>query len=223
MKILSNDMYLLLIDEEAEIKPKNKVWWEDPEDGLTSQLNTVIEVYEELIFMSEPYASEIEALPQEVSLVIAYYPLTEEAEELDLPKLPNPFEEVDIEKLAKEHGSLYINQREKELGYLSFCEGYKVAQSKQFSLEDVEKAIEMARSGSNGLISFKDFVKPDYTQEEIIQSLSTQQLPKEFIPEYEDYEVIGERDDDGYPLWSKKLKTITNSEGKEELVGTYKY
>src|SRR5690606_13674129 len=62
----------------------------------------------------------------------------------------------------------------------------KAAQSdKQFSLEDVKKAIEMAREYdfvqfTNGETEYK------YTEEEIVQSLSTQQTyPKEFIPEWE--------------------------------------
>jgi len=73
--------------------------------------------------------------------------------------------------------------------------------------------------GGGGLVLSEPIYENKYTEEEIIQSLSTQQLPKEFIPEIriinQDYRFErGQR---------KELKTITNSEGKQELVGTYKY
>lgn len=144
--------------------------------------------------------------------VIAFYPLTKEVKELDMPCLPNPFKEIDVEELAFEKYPVSPQKRR------IFIEGYKAAQSKQFSLGDIQKAFEAGVEWKrNPNVSELDA----YTN--LVQSLSTQQLPKEFIPEYEDYEVVGERDEDGYPLWSKRLKTITNSEGKEELVGTYKY
>lgn len=96
-----------------------------------------------------------------------------------------------------------------------FRDGYKAAQSKQFSLEDMKKAIEFSYNAGRRLE--RKAVSPDFNfkiyREELIQSLSTQQLPKEFIPEYEAKTEFG-------PF---KLKTITNSQGKEELVGTYKY
>lgn len=53
---------------EGEIKPNDKIYWTDPE-GLTSSLNTAIEVSEDMIFMSEPEASETEALPSECKKV----------------------------------------------------------------------------------------------------------------------------------------------------------
>lgn len=81
-----------------------------------------------------------------------------------------------------------------------------------FSLEDMKKAIEMATHiNPNNTDRF-------YSKEEIIQSLSTQQLPKEFIPEIEQYTQNYHKD-----IWYNRIKTITNSEGKEFLVGTYKY
>lgn len=103
-----------------------------------------------------------------------------------------------------------------------------------FSLEDMKKAIEMARE-----YEFIQFGGGDteskYTEEEIIQSLSTQQLPKEFVPEYTLIKENGIRElmkDEFYQkfpeelpncVFEKKLKTITTSEGKQLLVGNYKY
>lgn len=63
-----------------------------------------------------------------------YYPLTKEAKELDLPLLPNPFEEVDVEKLSQNKW----DELSKDLGLSvnseitwkgGFQHGYKAAQS----------------------------------------------------------------------------------------------
>jgi hypothetical protein len=72
--IIKTDNYLLVVSDE-EIKVKDKVYWTDPEDGISSQINTALEIYEDLIFMSEPNASEIEAFPHEVKKIIAHLPL----------------------------------------------------------------------------------------------------------------------------------------------------
>lgn len=52
------------------IKAGDKIYWTDPEDGVSSQFNTAIEVSENMVFMSEPDASEIEAFPHECIKVI---------------------------------------------------------------------------------------------------------------------------------------------------------
>lgn len=170
-----------------------------------------------------------------------YYPLTKEAKELDLLLLPNPFEEVDIEKLSKDYamentdsiGRNYSDLRE------SFIEGYKAAQTKgKYSLEDMKKAIEMAREADSTdgtvdldvVLCFPGVDNSDlrikWTREEIIQSLSTQQLPKEFImkkePIYEERYVSEMSAYMPYCIGEKPW-IITNSEGREELVGTYEY
>jgi hypothetical protein len=48
-----------------DVQVGDKVYWTDPE-GITSGFNTAIEVNQDLIFMSEPHASETEAFPSEV-------------------------------------------------------------------------------------------------------------------------------------------------------------
>lgn len=227
MKLITTKDYLLLINEEAEIKVKDKVWWEDPEDGLTSQLNTAIEVHEDLIFMSEANASEIEAFPHEVSLVIAYYPLKEEAKELDLPLLP-PFEEIDVEKLVFDYTLPNgFNRTDAGVSIMkAFIAGYKAAQSKgQYSLEDMLDAFEYGLSKPEFQLTRK--LKEDLTI--FVKLLSTQQLPKEFIPEYEYKEIIEKVDELSDKIGVtpkvtklyKTLKTITNSEGKQEIQGHY--
>lgn len=157
---------------------------------------------------------------------LAYYPLTPEAKELEgLPKLPNPFKEIDVEKLALEKYQYTsanppystITPRDKISG---FIEGYKAAQSKQFSLEDIQKAFEAGVAWHvNPNISEIDA----YTS--FIQSLSTQQLPSEFIPEtYCNYgdDCPSKGAYDKQHLCDIRIKTITNSEGKQELVGVWR-
>lgn len=219
MKLVETKEYLLLIDEEAEIEYDNLVY------------NTDVKVFYNISIQALPVVNPANVKP------IAYYPLTKEAKALDLPLLPNPFEEVDIEKLAENHVWEPIDDNEvpsKE----SFIKGYKAAQPKRFSLENMKKAIEMARENKPFIyheerelpVQLGEFQK--YSDEEIIQALSTQQLPKSFEPEYEYYDAC-HCNSIGYKADPKGcaernhceigLKTITNSEGKETIVGTYKY
>lgn len=187
MKLIQTKDYLLLIDEEAEIKKGDYIL----------EKESIINIFPD-------YLTDL----NECSKIIAYHSLTKEAKELDLPLLP-PFEnEVNINKLAETHAFNWYEKEDREIGKQSFIEGYKVAQSKQFSLEDMEKAFEYGKS-----------LEPFDCFEDFIQSLSTQQLPSEFIPEIriinQDYRFNeGQREE---------LKTITNQENKEVLVGTYKY
>lgn len=151
--------------------------------------------------------------------IIAYYPQTNQAKELDLPLLPNPFES---EYNANQIIEMLLNVCKSSYPLFEDWIEYKEAmkyqtqsQSKQFSLDDIKKAIQMARD-LRTLFPSNDY---KYDEDEIIQSLSIQKRPKWFIPEIiiinQDY-----RFDKGQ---REELKTITNSEGKLELVGTYKY
>lgn len=218
MKLIQTKDYLLLIDEESEIK--ENTWYEN----------------KGILFLSDYKYTEgnnpNNSNPRVTDFnnsVIAYYPLTKEAKELDLPLLP-PFEEVDVEKLANEW--FLINNYNKEdfihsyrvPNYITtknlFIEGYKAAQSKQFTLEDLKKAIAFAFNAGRRLE--RKAVSPDFSfeiyREELIQSLSNQQLPSEFFPEFDI--VHTDHAPNGF---EKVLKFKTNSEDKEELVGTYKY
>lgn len=165
---------------------------------------------------------------------------------------------------------------------LSFIYGYQAAQSKQYSLEDIEQILfdydnvdwskrehkqptiimkewlkEKIQSLPNQQFSLEDLIafgkkcfykgfdKSEnddsncYTawREEnsgLVQTLSTQQLPKKFIPEYdvvyfhgsgyytESQLSLKERETHSF-MKEQRLKTITNSEGKEELVGVWKF
>src|SRR5690625_4375192 len=111
-----------------------------------------------------------------------YYPLSKEVKELDLPMLPNPFKgEDDVNKLAKKvfeektsripvPTSFWLREVS---NYEEFWkEGYKASQSKQ--LELLKRAIQLASDAEN----------IEEVEREIIQTLSTQQLPVSFEPEY---------------------------------------
>lgn len=221
MKLINTKDYLLLIDGEVEIDEGDYYYWR-----LTNTVQT------NKLFIEDRKAGR-NGPKGEVYKVIAYFPLTKQAKELDLPLLPNPFEEVDVEKLALEYRpDINIKGIDFDLSNTrkAFVEGYKAAQSKQFSLEDMKKAIKMARRGicSNGefdlnaLYGLDDLqeVNHKYSDDEIIQSLSTQQLPKKFIPEYINTNSFGS-ETNGYDSGNFIPKTITNSEGKQELVGEY--
>ena len=65
--IVSKEMY---ITSDEKIKNGDWVYWTDPE-GLTSDINQVISVDEEMIFLSHPEHSETEALPHECRKIIA--------------------------------------------------------------------------------------------------------------------------------------------------------
>lgn len=199
MKLIKTADYLLLLDEEAEISKIGTLIYEND----TNLLNITGVDYE----------------PQGLdSKIIAYYPLTKEAKELDLPLLPNPFEkEIDVEMLADVFStSDKVHPDDSYISKVSYIEGYKAAQSKQFSLEDMKKAIEMAQTPiETGIGDYYPNIS------EIIQSLSTQQLPKEFKPLIEIYDFdygVGRK-----CIPKKILKTIINPKSKQVLVGNYKY
>jgi hypothetical protein len=234
MKLLKTDMYLLLIDEEAEIIVGD--YFLNPNFTLRECENLNITKYGNIQDKHE----HSWRLSMCKGKVIGYYPLTKEAKELDLPLLPS-FGEVDINRLAESfyrefpnnpkdkpdwtyNRDIHVHKKRK-----AFIDGYKAAQSKQFSLEDMKRAFEQGHKVGVYLADYKHEEK----WEEFIQSLSTQRLPKSFNPEYE-YLNCSECDGAGWMVSCEKcngegnkklstLKTITNSEGKEVLCGTYKY
>lgn len=201
--------YVLLIDEEAEIKV-NDLCLIDHNVGISTGYEIL--VCEEV--EKDGWYHFTDFKTGRCSKIIAYHPLNSETEELDLPLLPNPFEE-NIEILWSDFNKNH--NRNCPLSKEQFVRAinYKATQSKQFSLEDMKKAFEAgeARWGTDGLIDSE----PSFG--EFIQSLSTQKLPSEFIPEYD--EIIVDKLVPKMPI--DTIKTITNSEGKEELVGVYRY
>lgn len=225
-KLIKTKDYLILIDEEVEIIHPSYYYYKhfgedviSHTDDVMKGLNTVENLNKDNFF----------------SKIIAYRKLNENAKELDLPLLPNPFNPLNRRKFIY----LVKNTKGGEKGNIIFevirfeclkeaeewCKDKPhleieqqeivVSQSKQFSLEDINKAIAFGF----GIYRKEDRAPFNLEINEFIQSLSTQQLPKEFIPDYEEIEV--DRFIPKMPI--NILKTITNSEGKEELIGIYKY
>ena len=177
MKLINNDIYLLLIDAEAEIMYNDLCYDIYGSPGY----NNIKYVIRCLRSANDSYWNK------HTSKIIAYRKLNSEAKELDLPLLP-PFErEIDINEIAKQRAidrKWHPNSMETRRVGNEIIEavkyGYEIAQSKQFSLDDMKKAIEMAREYEFIRFGGGD-IESKYTEEEIIQSLSTQQLPKEFV------------------------------------------
>ena len=228
-KLIQIKDYLLLIDEEAEIQ-KGDLMYDNHLVGLCNCTKVVNKL---------PYSYTSSFL--NVDKVIAYYPLTKEAKELDLPLLPSFEVTKSIEHLAEEKADVEC-QIDSSLDYAGFykgfIEGYKAAQSKQFSLEDIKTVIKWLNKNYS-LIEDELFEPYIGKEDEVpdvffhsvyeealnrgIQSLSTQQLPKEFepimYPKYTQYD--GFEEDDEIPVMTPM--TSTNSEGKQELVGVWKF
>lgn len=213
MKLQQTDQYLLLIDEEAEIKSFPYFLWKDEVHKFHSDNGYGIKTWTG--YNDEDGSSEIVNWSNKwKGSVIAYYPLQENSPKLDLPLLPNPFKNnIDIEALQeglKEYPYRDINN---DLALGGYIRGYKAAQ-KKFSKEDMIKAFEEGmkwykKRTTSILDVYNDF----------IQSLSTQQLPIIFEPEYETI-TEGTNEFDFYE--KDVIKTIINSNGNKELVGKYK-
>lgn len=216
MKLVKTDLYLLLINEEAEIKEGDYYHWQLTN---TVQINKLFEEDKKL-GRKGPKGN--------VSKVIAYYPLNSEVKELDLPLLPNPFKITkSVECLAEEKADeeCQIDSSLNYAGfYKGFISGYKAVQqsNKQYSLQDIEQILFdydnvdwSKREHKKPTIMMKEWLK------EKIQSLSTQRLPKEFepimYPKYTQY--YGFEEDDEIPVMTPM--TSTNSEGKQEIQGKY--
>lgn len=235
LELKQTENYLLLIDKEAEIKKNDYKVMIDKKSLFYEQFEKHLGTY---------------CCNEQWGKIIGHYPLNDTAKELDLPLLPNPFKNNNEiggngfnEKLWEDYRKP-LNRSISHLEREAFIAGYKV-QTKQFNLEDIENAITQSyfamkitihdkyNNSENGLENLK---------QDIISSLSTKQLPKEFIPEYEyyyhsskefyidakfvkcskeQYELIKE-EIPSCPI-KVELKTIINSESKQELVGTYKY
>lgn len=224
-KLIQTKDYLLLIDEEAEIKGTPCLCY-----------NSIKNTWGDDVILYQGSMPEYHY--KGFQKIVAYYPLTKEAKELDLPLLPNPFEDLEYISFRKAK-EIFENSEGRKPNLLNdidtlvvsaIQEGYKAAQSKQFSLEDMNNlALFITNNFKINAWSNERYGDENNTNipsskivEEFIKSLSTQQLPKEFIPEYINTNSFGS-ETNGYDSGNFVLKTITNSEGKEELVGTYKY
>lgn len=220
MKLLQTKGYLLLIDEESRGIEFGEIGVNMRHSNLEPETRNIGGYGSDKFYWSH-------------KKIIAYYPLTKEAKELDLPLLP-PFEK-DIERLAEEFYREFPNnpldkptwRYNKDINVhrkrKAFINGYKAAQSKgTFTLEDMKKAIEIAQTPiETGIGNYYPNVN------EVLEQLSTKQLPVGFIPEPNDIGFMRYADISvGKKLYDKIMppfKIITNSEGIEEIQGSYKY
>jgi len=128
------------------------------------------------------------------------------AKELDLPLLPEIVVEDDVEKLAHD----YLNKNYEYVwddgDVKTFVAGHKAAIKTYGEVFD--------------FLDKNNYLSDDrkILQEEFIQSLKQPKTPKYFIAETEEYVGIGGR----FPQFDK-LKTRTNFQDRQVLVGTYSY
>ena len=168
----------LYITTDEEIKEGDWVYWTDPE-GLTSDINQVVSVDEEMIFISHPEHSETEALPHECRKIIAttdtelhYNKVVEEDMHMykeSLPHIPQhiieayikkPFDEVLVEyevKLKSYHIEPYEEVMLKTDS--NNCTIIHPVEDKMYSRDTLDKILkECYRGGVDG-VSWEEIAK----------------------------------------------------------------
>jgi hypothetical protein len=152
--------------------------------------------------------------------IIAYQPKGG-APKLYLPLLPEMIIEDEI--IGKPLDN-YIRERHNQDRCMGFIDGYKSA-TKRFSEDDLRKAYE---AGGN---SREDGINGDgeIEFEEYLESIKQPKTPKWFVAEMEDYCGSPYTTDrcpkcvDSCDRAYQRLKTATNSEGQQMLVGHYEF
>jgi hypothetical protein len=203
-KIIETPEYLLAVSDK-EIKELDTVYNQIP--------NSIKKVKskEELNLVKT-----INERANEIQKIIAYQPKGN-APELDLPLLPEMFVENNVKKLAENYTSNETDKTLKLISKYSFRDGHKAA-TKVYTEEDLRNAINMGIDlWMNSMTdNSAELTESDYQQ--IIQSLKqSKTTPKWFVAEME--EVAKPMPWIHIKTW--ELKTTTNSEGKQVLVGTY--
>lgn len=199
MKLVKTDEYLLLLDPQAK-----------REDGKPYLYKDDLE----LRFFSRQY-NQSAFVMQGNFPVIAHYPLQSDSTALDLPLLPNPFQEVNIESIVKRlHGTPeehLDNEEWREIDFGVKC--YQVAQSHgTYTLKDMTKAFEYGKS-----------LEPYDSFELFIESLSSHKLPKFFIPSNAGDHIVTGHNGLHNEFGTVLYHTSINEEGKEVILGEYVY
>jgi hypothetical protein len=202
-KIINTGDYLLIVDD-SEIKEGD--WVVDFRlDGriLVSKWNE--EDYEDGFFF-------------DAKKVISHLPLNNSPilEGVDL--LPPLEDEVDkFESFLDREIELELNTKETIDRIKWYYQQYFKSKQKNYTEEDLMKAIDMAREYTPDVVGF--------TKDEIIQSLNQPKMPVKFVCEMKkDYR----KNDDGEPIGlpvheTNKPKTTTNLQGLTQWVGEYIY
>ena len=201
-KIVETENYILAVSDE-EIKEGDWVY--------NRGIETFLQVKNIWIDKIDFLNSNLETFK-----VVAYQPKGN-APELDLPLLPEMFVENNVKKLAENYTSNETDKTLKLISKYSFRDGHKAA-TKVYTEEDLRNAINMGIDlWMNSMTdNSAELTESDYQQ--IIQSLKqSKTTPKWFVAEME--EVAKPMPWIHIKTW--ELKTTTNSEGKQVLVGTY--
>jgi len=155
---------------------------------------------------------------QDGSEIIAHLPLNNSPilEGVDL--LPPLEDEVDkFESFLDREIELGLNTKETIDRIKWYYQQYFKSKQKNYTEEDLMKAIDMAREYTPDVVGF--------TKDEIIQSLNQPKMPVKFVCEMKkDYR----KNDDGEPIGlpvheTNKPKTTTNLQGLTQWVGEYIY
>jgi hypothetical protein len=161
--------------------------------------------------------------------IIAHLP-KDDAKELNLPLLPEIVVEDDVEKLGEEYvideSYLPVYKEECRRAYIN---GYKAA-TKVYSEEDLRKAFNF---GANEGYNYKDLESIGEEPEELsekdwnnfVKTFKQPKTPKWFIAETVCDQCLDDETADScycnFGNHKTVLKTTTNSQGQQVLVGTY--
>jgi len=228
-KLIKTEGYLWLVDLEAEIKEND--YFYSP-------------ALQEVLFASRDMLSWNFDKSQEQKgwlKCLAYFPLQSDSKVLDLPLLPNPWRErIDPDDIVEELDNKLVRYSTEESDLwnawqIGVKDGYKTAQLKgSYSLEDMERAIDMSRKANSdqGVIDLDaiypysdDFtnINTVYTRYEIIKSLSSPILPKDFILSNSGNSIVvghnGLNNEFGTLIYSVTF----NENGKSVIEGEYVY
>ena len=195
-KLIKTDNYLLVVSDE-EIKEKDYIYWNNKVFKAieTTYLPTTKKIICHKPLNSAPYLDGVDVLPE--------------------------FEDEVIGKPLDD----YIRNKHTQEECIGFIDGYqKAKETYKYTEADLRKAVELARKGSvkdtyngYGRPTEPRFVLDNQSTDEIIQSLKQPKLPIAF-----DSAAYGiGNDEDGRAV--SEPRKITNSEGRREWVGTYKF
>lgn len=211
-KFLKIKDYLLLLD--LTTKPKLGDWVSDQ-----------YEIPDVPFKLDEEYFR----IGYEADLIVAHLPLNNAPILEGVDFLP----EIEYFKILASDGSKQLchslDVTKAESLVVGFEEGYKAAQSKQYSKEDMINAFNMGQSTYKESFLHKNGEeRRRETKEKFIQSLSTQQLPIDFVPSFGLKRIItgycpGGEVEGTYVEDKNKLKTIVNSQGQRVVQGEYKF
>lgn len=206
-EIIQTKYYLLVVSDES---PKAKDW--------------ALSVSQKNVKLSIVYQCKFDGKIDKK--IIAHLPLNEAPYLEGVAVLPEMEDEVDFDKIVNDADTTHLNRFTSDAHEFMFTEGVKIGYNKaketyKYTKEDMFDLY--AHIVKNGIVSGEEVNK-------IIQSLNQPKLPAAF-------ECVmkcgrcGSTDDE---CWSAKEctrgydfkdrpKTITNSEGRTEWVGTYKF